>query len=852
MRTAAAAWLLIVMVGCGGGGGGGDPGTPPPTPPAPPPPTPPDPPVLSIAAAAGPEGDAPGATLRFEVRLSAAAGSAVTVNYASSDGSARAGRDYEAVAGTLSFAPGETLRTVSVPLLGDRLLEGDETFTVTLSGLSAGAVAGTLQATGTVLDDEPARQRERLEMEFELPRSYANPFDPDEVELTLHVTLPDLSVLELPAFWYQDATIAGETPQRYAVAGTPAWRVRFAPTVTGEHRWQLRLRDADGTRDIGSGGRFEVAAGTARGVVRRDGRDGRFLRHDDGTPFIPIGHNVAWEDGSGLGTAYWDRTYGRMAAQGANWTRLHLIHYWDGQSLEWTPGNGYYQGLGRYSLELAWKIDQIVEAAERHGVHLQMVPFNSVMFSTTIFPQWDGNPFNQANAASGGFLAQPQDFFTDERAKALVRRQLRYLVARWGYSGAILAWELFNEADLVDGYYASDATRDAVHAWHAEMAAYLKSIDPARHLVSTSAALGGRFDPVWSLPEIDLVQHHNYRPGKVDGLVGDLDRLAALGKPSLIGEFGAEDQAAETMVDTLPEPERGQMREGLMLHNGNWAASVLGSGAMLWWWDVYIDALNLYPVYAPLAAFWAGEDPAAQGLSRAVASVVGGPQFDTLSLTPAVEGFYDTPTRTMFTIDANGRVEGSTELLRWLHGQGHEPQRSDPVFDATFARAGRFVVGVDEVSPFSAAVQVLIDGVVVHTVAYAGGETAREIAVAVPAGAHRIQLRNSGNDWLKIGRYGFEGLAYPAVHALGQLGPGRGYVWLHDRGSQYHGVPSGTVTGLALTLQGATDGSWDLSFRDTRDGSVVATGQAAANGGALRIDVPAFERDLALKLVRRP
>ena len=53
---------------------------------------------------------------------------AVTVNYATANGTATAGADYTATSGTLSFADGQASRTISVPVLEDTLVEGSETF----------------------------------------------------------------------------------------------------------------------------------------------------------------------------------------------------------------------------------------------------------------------------------------------------------------------------------------------------------------------------------------------------------------------------------------------------------------------------------------------------------------------------------------------------------------------------------------------------------------------------------------------------------------------------------------------------------------------------------------------------
>ncbi len=98
------------------------------------------------------------ATLRFTVSLSEASGQQVTVNYADAGaGTATSGTDYVALpSGTLTFAPGETSKTISVAVTGDDLDEPDETVLVSLSGPSNAAVSASAGAgTGTITDDDP-------------------------------------------------------------------------------------------------------------------------------------------------------------------------------------------------------------------------------------------------------------------------------------------------------------------------------------------------------------------------------------------------------------------------------------------------------------------------------------------------------------------------------------------------------------------------------------------------------------------------------------------------------------------------------------------------------------------------
>ncbi|MGQ0583323.1 MAG: Calx-beta domain-containing protein [Reyranella sp.] len=117
---------------------------------------PPPPPTISISDASFAEGSAaaPGHAA-FTVTLSAASASAVTVNFATANGTATAGTDYVAQSGSLTFAPGETQKTIQVSAIGDAVVEANEGFTVVLSNpLGATLADGT--AAGTITNDDAA------------------------------------------------------------------------------------------------------------------------------------------------------------------------------------------------------------------------------------------------------------------------------------------------------------------------------------------------------------------------------------------------------------------------------------------------------------------------------------------------------------------------------------------------------------------------------------------------------------------------------------------------------------------------------------------------------------------------
>ena len=106
---------------------------------------------LTIADASAGEADG---VVRFTVSLGVASGAPVTVAYQTEDGSAKAGADYEAASGRLTFAAESTVaQQIEVRLRDDRVDESPETFTVRLSG-PKGATLAVTTATGTILDDD--------------------------------------------------------------------------------------------------------------------------------------------------------------------------------------------------------------------------------------------------------------------------------------------------------------------------------------------------------------------------------------------------------------------------------------------------------------------------------------------------------------------------------------------------------------------------------------------------------------------------------------------------------------------------------------------------------------------------
>ncbi len=112
-------------------------------------------PTLSINDVSVVEGDTGTTPATFTVKLSAASGRTVTVNYSTADGTAETGNDYQGTSGTLTFNPGDTSKTVNVLVNGDTAFEPDETFFVNLTIPTNSSISDP-QGQGTVINDDPA------------------------------------------------------------------------------------------------------------------------------------------------------------------------------------------------------------------------------------------------------------------------------------------------------------------------------------------------------------------------------------------------------------------------------------------------------------------------------------------------------------------------------------------------------------------------------------------------------------------------------------------------------------------------------------------------------------------------
>ncbi|HEX6178015.1 MAG TPA: Calx-beta domain-containing protein, partial [Thermoanaerobaculia bacterium] len=177
-------------------------------------------PTITITDVTQAEGNAGTTNFVFTLALSNPSATTVTVNAATADGTASSASDYTAVNTIVTFAPGTVVQTVSVPVIGDLVLETDETFFVNLSG-ATGATILDNQGLGTITNDDAAPT-------FSINDVSQAEGDAGTTAFTFTVTLTGSSALT--------ATVDFATADGTATAGTDytatSGTLTFAPGVT--------------------------------------------------------------------------------------------------------------------------------------------------------------------------------------------------------------------------------------------------------------------------------------------------------------------------------------------------------------------------------------------------------------------------------------------------------------------------------------------------------------------------------------------------------------------------------------------------------------------------------------------
>jgi len=636
----------------------------------------------------------------------------------------------------------------------------------------------------------------KFEASWTLPSQTGNPFDPADNDVQVTFAGPGHTAVTVPAFWDGDR-----------------WRVRFAPTRVGAYRLSVR-RNGQGflPADLRPA-RFRCVSSASFGFVRRDPKVIQRFVFDNGRTYYPLGMDAAWTNRQMPDYA---PTFVQMHKAGMNWARIWM-NYWDGKTLDWSPDRTQNPKPGYYLMDAARRWDAILDAADKNGVFVQMTLQHHGPYTEHTDPNWRDNPFNTAN---GGFLARPDDFFTDAEARRLTRNKYRYIVARWGYSTHLMGWELFNEVQNITE--ARSHFADVV-TWHKEMAAVLRADDTNRHLVTTSNSPTN--DPLARIG-LDYDQVHTYP----SDIISFFATLRGMDKPVFTAEWGPSD-AKKDMTEAF-------------LHDGLWAslmAPTAGAG-QFWFWDQVIPHA-WWPQYASasgfLRAFSVNDYPGLAALSPRLRTTGA---FADLSFTPP--GGFEKATRETITLSSDGQTPDLSGIPAFIQGQNHRDMMPRPIaFVLNCPSPCQFRLDIGTVARAGAHPFLTLDGKpgagADFPAADADHDAGQTLSLDLPAGPHRVSVFNTGPDWIVVHRLTVTRYA-PPVAALAKGDARHAVFWTYIRDR------SGTMPAKAtLILPGLAPGRYAVRLWDPWLGREIAPIKAVTRAGKVEVTLPNMTRDLA-------
>lgn len=244
--------------------------------------------------------------------------------------------------------------------------------------------------------------------------------------------------------------------------------------------------------------------------------DAPYFVDDTGHPFTPVGQNdaVSWVEFQGL---FRGRDL-RGVEEHLLWLKAHGVTVLR-LMLEYAQVRTRYfeRPAGRFNPAMVRLWDDLFALCERTGLRILLTPFDT--FWTWL--HWSHHPYNQAN---GGPLSHPSRLLLCPQTRDLIKARLRFAAGRWGGSGALFAWDLWNEihpaqaedsADAFDEFIAdlSGAVRDE------ELRRFGRTHPQTVSLFGPELTLKPHLDmrgPIFRHPALDFASLHIYAHGAID------------------------------------------------------------------------------------------------------------------------------------------------------------------------------------------------------------------------------------------------------------------------------------------------------------------------------------------------
>lgn len=465
-----------------------------------------------------------------------------------------------------------------------------------------------------------------------------NPFDPEQisVEATFSCNGKEKKVY---AFYYKEYVRDFSTLTWKEDTTSFPWRIRFSPADTGVWKCVINIH-ALSNQWQSYPFFFQCTESGKKGFVTVRKKDketlnGRYLTFSKtGETFFPLGINMDWpgyvdnnspkefieyyhqKNKIPLSTVwgslqahqyqYYNLWMKKLKESGGNFIAVAFVPW--GHMIE-------EKKMNDYSAEMtdAWEIDHIINKSRELDIYVSFLFSIHPYFQKT--GDWLKNPYHSSNQKIIPGITEPIDFFKNQEARKYYKKQLRYFIARWGYSTQVLLWEILSEIDaaLADHHYLENKeTRKILLSWFDEMYAYIKNDLDDPHLISGSYAVGETRnidEKIFVTADVSML--HRYGKDKdynYNVRFADAEKLLknkkTKNKPVIHDEMGLGGPCPDFCTD-------------IGFHTNIWATSFMGTfGCGLnWWWDNAIFINGYEKHFLALSEFIKGEDFASENYS---------------------------------------------------------------------------------------------------------------------------------------------------------------------------------------------------------------------------------------------
>ncbi len=406
---------------------------------------------------------------------------------------------------------------------------------------------------------------EKFELVYDIKADYANPFDPDQIDVYADLKSPTGKMWKINGFF--NSTI---------------WNLRFAPNETGPWSYQLFIKDKNGVNDS-TRSTFYVRPSSLKGPISVS-QNKKYLQYANGDSYYGIG--MWYNDGYGA------FNHGQINANNLDELQKLGVNF---ISSFITPFETRASGLGRYDQSICGRLDEVLQLLEDRDMQLSLNIWFHAFLSETVWPggnrRWNSNPYQNITSA--------KDFYRNEDAWKYQEKLYRYMIARYAHSKALMLWFVIDEVNGTDGWVSGDSIPCAL--WAQKVHDYIKANDPYHHL--TTGTRSGGIQEYWhrGYQIFDLASREIYeaqgfpmiQDGKIDAgdehplatsylnYANELDKLWQYNKPLILGETGWD--------HTFYEPSMPGYQA--MYHNTIWISLAKGSAMSPFWW-AYGNYLN--------------------------------------------------------------------------------------------------------------------------------------------------------------------------------------------------------------------------------------------------------------------